>query len=104
MKFSMNEKRFATIRQAAEIVGLSHGLIRVWVKRGQVPGFYAGDRFYVNVPKFREALEAGAVGDHPTNSGEATEDGGNSGGRFCGGDQPRPSEGGRGSVSIIGRG
>lgn len=79
MKNQTNQKAFATIRQAAEIVGLSHGLIRAWVKRGQVPGFYAGDRFYVNVVKFREALEAGAVGDHPTNSGEATEDGGSDG-------------------------
>lgn len=81
MKISMSEKQFATIRQAAEIVGLSHSLIRAWVKRGQVPGFYAGDRFYVNMTKFREALEAGTVGDRPTNSGEATEDGGSDGRR-----------------------
>lgn len=95
MKLELSNKQFTTIRQAAEIVGLSHSLIRAWVKRGQVPGFYAGDRFYINMAKFREALEAGAVGDRPTNSGEATEDGGGDGGRFCGGDSSKPSEGGR---------
>lgn len=57
-----NVKRFLTIRQAAMIVGLSHSRIRQWVKDGQVPGFYSGTRFYVNMPKFRKALDAGTVG------------------------------------------
>lgn len=57
-----NVKQFLTIRQAAKIVGLSHARIRQWVKDGQVPGFYAGTRFYVNMPKFRKALDTGIVG------------------------------------------
>lgn len=60
-----SEIRFVTIREAAKAVGLSHALIRQFVKRGQVPGFYNGDRYYVNLPAFIDALEAGAVGDRP---------------------------------------
>lgn len=55
-------KQFLTIRQAAKMVGLNHNRIRQWAKDGQVPGFYSGTRFYVNMPKFRKALDAGTVG------------------------------------------
>ena len=95
MEFNFCEKQYATIRQAAQIVGVPHSRIREWLRAGDVPGFYSGSRFYVNVERFREKLEAGEIGAQPQRGGEGTdsEDGG--GGRFCGGDQQRPGEGGR---------
>ena len=104
MEFNFCEKQYATIRQAAQIVGVPHSRIREWLRAGDVPGFYSGSRFYVNVERFREKLEAGEIGAQPQRSGDTDGEDGGSGGRFCGGDQPRPSEGGKGSVNIIGRG
>lgn len=75
MKFEIDEKQFVTIRQAARALGLSHDRIRLWQKQGLVAGFYSGTRFYVNLPAFRAALEAGQIGARPQ-----------VGGRFCGGD------------------
>ena len=53
------QDRFQTIRHAAKLPDLpTETAIRDMVKRGMVPGFYAGKRFYVNVPAFRDRLEA----------------------------------------------
>lgn len=68
MNVNSGIKQYVSIRQAARIVGLSHGLIRVWVKRGQVPGFFGGNRFYVNLPRFLEKLDAGKIGAMPQRS------------------------------------
>ena len=95
MKFDASDKMFCSIREAARIVGVSHDRLRAWQKAGELPGFYSGSRYYVNFPRFLEKLEAGEIGARPQRSGEATEDGGSDGGRFCGGDNSKPNEGGR---------
>lgn len=48
--------RFLTIRQAARDSGLPEHALRVLVKRGKIPGFYAGTRFMVNIESLREQL------------------------------------------------
>ena len=65
MEFNFCEKQYATIRQAAQIVGVPHSRIREWLRAGNVPGFYSGSRFYVNVERFREKLESGEIGARP---------------------------------------
>lgn len=104
MKFEVSERDYLTIREAARLLRISHDRIRAWQREGLVPGFFSGSRFYVNLPRFKEKLEAGEIGAQPQRAGMDGEDGGSGGGRFCGGDQPRPGESGRGGVSIIGRG
>ena len=49
-------KQFQTIRQAAAALGVPEFRIRAWVKQGNVPGFWSGTRFYVNVPAFHDNL------------------------------------------------
>ena len=78
MKFEVSERQYATIRQAAEIVGVPDSRIRAWRAQGLVPGFFSGTRYYVNVPLFREALERGEIGQQPQ--------GGTGSGRFAAGD------------------
>lgn len=70
MENESKEKQFVTIREAAKAVGLGHDMIRHFVKLGQVKGFYVGNRFYINLPEFRAALEAGTVG-YMTKGGRA---------------------------------
>lgn len=41
---------------------------------GTCPRIFAGTRFYVNYPRFKEQLEAGEIGAQPQRSGEATEE------------------------------
>ena len=50
--------RYGTIRQTVKIVGLNEYSIRCMVKRGSVPGFRVGNRFYVDLVQFQEQLDA----------------------------------------------
>lgn len=75
MKIETSERAYLTIRQAARVLGVSHDRIRQWQKQGLVPGFFSGTRFYVNLPAFQQALEAGQIGARPQ-----------VGGRYCAGD------------------
>lgn len=50
--------RFLTINEAEKETNIPATRIRKWVKMGIVPGFYAGSRFYVNVDKFLEMVQA----------------------------------------------
>lgn len=105
MKFEVSERDYLTIREAARLLHISHDRIRAWQREGLVPGFFSGSRFYVNLPRFKAKLEAGEIGAQPQRSGDTDgEDGGSGGGRFCGGEQPRPGESGRGSIGVLGRG
>ena len=49
---------FQTIRQTAHEMGLPEGTLRARLKRNKLPGFYAGSRYYINVPLFMEMLDA----------------------------------------------
>lgn len=60
-----NERQYMTIRQAARVLGINPDRIRQWQKQGLVAGFYSGSRYYVNLPVFRAALEAGQIGALP---------------------------------------
>lgn len=55
------EKRYLTIRQTARAVGIPEHRIRAWVKVKNVPGFYGGTRFYVDVQKFQQLLDEGRM-------------------------------------------
>lgn len=57
--------RFATIRQAAQALGLSEFYVRRLVKTGRCPGFYSASRFYVNLAQ----LEAQLMEESQRNSG-----------------------------------
>ena len=74
MKKELSEREYLTIREAARLLHVSHDRIRAWQKQGLVPGFFAGTRYYVNFPRFKEKLEAGEIGAQPQRSGEATEE------------------------------
>ena len=49
--------RFLTINQTAREIGLPHTCLRSMLAGGQLPGFYAGTRYYVNVDVLREKLD-----------------------------------------------
>lgn len=50
---SEREKKphFATIKDAAQLIGLSEWTIRRLVKEARIPGFYVGRKYYVNMDK-----------------------------------------------------
>ena len=50
-------ERFLTPRRAAETMGLPLAMLRTKIKRGEVPGFQHGNRFYVNLDQFAQKLE-----------------------------------------------
>lgn len=50
--------QFQTIRQVAKLFNLPEYSIRRLVKTGRAPGFYSGNRFYVNVPEFESQLNS----------------------------------------------
>lgn len=53
-----NSTQFQTIRQVAKLFNLSEYLIHRLVKTGRAPGFYSGNRFYLNVPEFESQLNS----------------------------------------------
>ena len=50
--------KIATINEAEKETNIPASRIRKWVKIGIVPGFFSGNRFYVNVDKFLEMVQA----------------------------------------------
>lgn len=48
---------FLTINQTAKVVGLPHTCLRTMLATGNLPGFYSGSRFYVNLDMLRDKLE-----------------------------------------------
>ena len=48
---------FLTIRKAAAHSGVPEFRVRQMVKQNQVPGFYAGSRFLVNIDAFISVLK-----------------------------------------------
>lgn len=53
----MESTIYMSIRETAKKTGLAESFIRSAVKKNQVPGFYSGKKFLVNVPRFLAALE-----------------------------------------------
>ena len=51
-------KTYMTIRETASETGLAEGTLRTLLKRNKLPGFYAGSRYYINVPLLMEMLDA----------------------------------------------
>lgn len=49
--------QFLTINQAARAVGLPHSRLRVMQAEGNLPGFYGGNRYYVNLDMLRAQLD-----------------------------------------------
>ena len=52
----MYESTLTTIRPFSKKYGVPENLLRSMVKRGTLPGFFEGTRFYVNEPLALEAL------------------------------------------------
>lgn len=48
---------YMSIRETAKKTGLAESFIRAAVKKNQVPGFYSGKKFLINVPRFLAVLE-----------------------------------------------
>lgn len=51
-------KTYMTIRQTASETGLAAGTLRTRLKNNKLPGFYAGNRYYINVPLLMEMIDA----------------------------------------------
>lgn len=51
-------KQFATIREAAEITGLSECFFRRGVRNGSVPYIRSGVKYLVRLPQFLAQLDA----------------------------------------------
>lgn len=51
---------FCTINETARRTGIPASRIRSMVKRGEIPGFFSGSRFYIDSQRF-EQLFAEAV-------------------------------------------
>lgn len=56
--FMNNSTQFQTIRQVAKLFNLPEYSIRRLVKTGRAPGFFSGNRFYLNVPEFENQLNS----------------------------------------------
>lgn len=54
---TMSNPKFMTIRQTARSGILSESALRRRLACGQLPGFYAGSRYYVHVGQLLEMLE-----------------------------------------------
>lgn len=50
--------QFQTIRQVAKLLNLPEYSVRRLVKTGRAPGFYSGNRFYLNVAEFENQLNS----------------------------------------------
>lgn len=51
-------KTYMTIRQTAHETGFYEGMLRTRLKHNKLTGFYAGNRYYINVPLLMEMLDA----------------------------------------------
>ena len=49
--------KYLTINQAAKELDLPNWTLRTMHRNGEVPGFYAGSRFYVNIELLLKHLE-----------------------------------------------
>ena len=49
--------QFLTINHAAAEVGLPHTFLRRMLASSELPGFYSGNRYYVDVDLLREKLK-----------------------------------------------
>ena len=53
----MDQKKFLTIKETSRLNLLSEYALRQMAKQKQLPGFYAGKRFYVNLDMLKEQLD-----------------------------------------------
>ncbi len=51
-------KPFQTVKEAVRTTGLSEHFIRSGIKEGTVPFVQSGKKFFVNIPKLLERLNA----------------------------------------------
>ena len=51
-------KTYMTINQTVRETDFSVGMLRTRLKHNKLPGFYAGNRYYINVPLLMEMLDA----------------------------------------------
>lgn len=49
--------RYMTPAKTAEAMNLPLWMLRTKIKRGEVPGFHHGNRYYINVDLFTQKLE-----------------------------------------------
>ncbi len=47
---------FMTVRQAANELGVSAFALRRMLKDDDLPGYYSGNRYYVNIPQTKKKL------------------------------------------------
>lgn len=56
--FMNKSTQFQTIRQVAKLNIINEYALRRLVKTNRIPGFFAGNRFYVNVPELENQLNS----------------------------------------------
>lgn len=63
MELTTDTKAFMTIRETARHLQLPEHLLRCWCKKGKLPGFQHGNRFYIDAPRLMADLRAGRMTD-----------------------------------------
>lgn len=58
---AMKIPRIATLKEAAEITGLSYGLLRNKALSGEIVAFRAGRKILINLDKLIEFLNSGSI-------------------------------------------
>ena len=53
----MNNSKFKTIRETARAGIMPEQKLRDLVHQKKIPGFYSGNRFYVNIPMLEELID-----------------------------------------------
>lgn len=53
----IDEAMFATIKEAAERIGVSQNFLRTRVKADTIPYIYSGNKAFINLPKTIEILQ-----------------------------------------------
>jgi len=51
MEFNFKEQ-YKSIGKTAKLLNIPDCFLRMMVKKNAVPGFYSGNRFYINFPEF----------------------------------------------------
>ena len=54
---------FAPPAKAAKMIGISEAIVRRMIKAGVCPGYYSGNRFYVNVDRTKSLLASKKASD-----------------------------------------
>ncbi len=53
--------KLMTVKNVVKEYGLSENMLRTWIKNGECPGFYNGNRFMINVDLLEEKMTEDSI-------------------------------------------